>query len=86
MKLKKIKKRTGPIGHNPHGGEIYLHKERNEAYVVSYAGEGEKAFALICVNNGMRWGGWKSELRDIFDGNDRDFELIPEGTELTFTV
>lgn len=87
MKLKSINYSAREKKHSPREGQFYIHKMRNEVFVVSYdshdrAGE----WALICINDGMTWDGWKSEIENIFDGDDEDFELIPEGTELTFTV
>ena len=84
MKLKSINYSAKGQKHSPQRGQYYLHKKDLEVYVVSNAEDGE--WALICLNEGCRWNEWQSNINDIFDGDDEDFELIQPGTELTFTV
>jgi len=64
-------------------GQFYKHSS-GDIYHIVCDDEGE--YNLASLDNGSPWGESSFEIKNIFEDNFDDFELIPEGTGIIITV
>lgn len=65
-------------------GQLFVNQATNEVYVLaSLVIDGEDAYVLVCLNDGLPWQQPHTDINSIFGYNGREYLKLYAGKDIT---